>query len=496
MVDTPMLLNMRRISKSFAGNQVLHDIDIDLTAGEVHAVVGHNGAGKSTLIKVLAGMYDDYRGEIQIGGAAVRFNAPAASLAAGVAVIQQEFALVPFFTVAENIALGHEPAQNGLIDRAVLRRQAQDLLQELGFEIPLDVPVSKLSVALQQLTEVAKALSRRARILVMDEPTARLAPAERGTLFGAMKKLKQRGVGIIYISHFLEEVLAKCDRVTILRDGHRIATGVARDFDASSLTAHIIGESAPDKDRISSVLRPAIGKPVLELRNFGATGRPSSTLSIHAGEIVALAGLIGSGRTTLAEAICGARQNNGELRLDGHALRLGSVAAAAERGIVLVPEDRKYRGLVMASSVGSNIVLAALKRMYSHAGIVNAETRRQAIDRSVRKFSIQVADVDMPISALSGGNQQKVLLARAGLSRPKVLVLDQPTAGVDVGAKHEIYNQIRALAGEGVACLVVSDELEEILGLCDRVAIVRGSAVANVITVAGLTQHELLMHMS
>ena len=181
MVDTPMLLNMRRISKSFAGNQVLHDIDIDLTAGEVHAVVGHNGAGKSTLIKVLAGMYDDYRGEIQIGGAAVRFNAPAASLAAGVAVIQQEFALVPFFTVAENIALGHEPAQNGLIDRAVLRRQAQDLLQELGFEIPLDVPVSKLSVALQQLTEVAKALSRRARILVMDEPTARLAPAERGT---------------------------------------------------------------------------------------------------------------------------------------------------------------------------------------------------------------------------------------------------------------------------------------------------------------------------
>ncbi len=498
MTETPALLGMRQINKAFFGNEVLHDIDFDLVAGEVHAVVGHNGAGKSTLIKVLAGMYDDYRGEIRIAGEPFRFGNPAASLAAGVAVIHQEFALVPFFTAAENIALGHEPARSGLVDWTVLRRQAEALLQELGFDIPLDVPVGQLSVALQQLTEVAKALSRRARILVMDEPTARLAPAERGALFTAMRKLKQRGVGIIYISHFLEEVLAECDRITILRNGNRIATGAAADFDLSSLTRHIIGEHAPDKDApdAASSAPRLIGKPVLELRDFGAMGRPGSTFCIHAGEIVALAGLIGSGRTTLAETICGARQSHGEINLDGTALQLKSVAVAAARGVVLVPEDRKHRGLVMASSVGSNIVLAALARMFSQAGIVDAGARRRAIDTAVRKFAIQAADVDMPISALSGGNQQKALLARADLSRPRLLVLDQPTAGVDVGAKHEIYNQIRALAREGVACLVVSDELEEILGLCDRVAIVRGGAVADVIPVAGLTQHELLMHMS
>lgn len=499
MTTMPTLLQMRQIRKAFGGIEVLHGVDFDLRAGEVHALVGHNGAGKSTLMKVIAGLYNDYQGEVFVDGQVSRLESPDTSLGVGIAVIHQEFALVPQFSVVENLALGHEPTlRRGIVDRVRMRAQADALLDELGFDLPRDVPVGKLSIAHQQLTEVAKALSRRARILVMDEPTSRLAPAEREALFRTVSRLKARGVGIVYISHFLEEVLAVSDRVTVLRDGHRIETGNAADFDVRRLTAQIVGESmsAQIEHADRSAVQTQRGKPLLELIDFGVTGRHGSTLTVHAGEIVGFAGLIGSGRTSLAEAICGARHHHGEIRVDGAAVRLRSIAEAASRGIVLLPEDRKRRGLVMTGSVGSNIVLSALRSQFSEAGIVRMGARKEAIQSAIARLGIRGATAEKPVRALSGGNQQKVLIARAALNRPRVLVLDQPTAGVDIGAKNEIYGHIRSMVHDGMACVVVSDELEELLGLCDRIAIVRDGAVAQTVAASDLSQHELLARMS
>ncbi|WP_233807213.1 sugar ABC transporter ATP-binding protein [Paraburkholderia sp. HP33-1] len=500
MNATPALLQMRQIRKAFGGIEVLHGVDFDLHAGEVHALVGHNGAGKSTLMKVLAGLYDDYQGQVSINGQICSLASPDASLAAGIAVIHQEFALVPQFTAAENFALGHEPARaRGLmVDRARMCAEAEALLDKLGFDLPCDVPVGRLSVAHQQLTEVAKAMSRRARILIMDEPTARLAPAEREALFRSMRRLQESGVGIVYISHFLEEVLQVSDRVTVLRDGHRIETSPASAFDLNRLTTQIVGaalaESSAKHAGDRSSAWPA--QPRLELEDFGQIGRQGSTLSVRAGEIVGLAGLTGSGRTSLSESMCGARRNHGTLRVDGQPLRLRSTADGLDHGIVLLPEDRKRRGLVMASGVGSNIVLAALRRQFSSAGFVQLGARRAAISDAISRLTIRGATADKPVRALSGGNQQKVLIARAALNRPRVLVLDQPTAGVDIGAKNEIYGHIRSMAADGVACVVASDELEELLLLCDRIAIMRGGKVVDMLDARTLTQHELLAQMS
>ncbi len=498
MESTPSaLLRMRRIRKTFAGNEVLHGVDFDLHAGEVHALLGHNGAGKSTLMKVLAGLYDDYEGEIEVAGQALRLTSPGTSLAAGIAVIHQEFSQVPTFDAAENLALGHEPRKSAkFIDRAELHARAKALIDELGFAIPLDVPVGKLSVAHQQLVEVAKALSRDARILVMDEPTSRLAPPERQTLFRMIAGLAARGVGVIYISHFLEEVLAVSDSVTILRDGERVAAGPREAFYLDTLAAQIVGESAAEPAH-PVAQHGEIGRAILELKRFGAAGRPGSTLTVHAGEIVGLAGLVGSGRTSLAEAICAATPSQGQMSIDGRSVKLKSPAAAVDHGIVLVPEDRKQRGLVMTSSAGANIVLAALGRALSTAGIVNFAARKSAIEQAIAKYGIRGSDLaDKSVQTLSGGNQQKVLLARADAAMPAVLILDQPTAGVDIGAKKDIYAHIRTLARGGIACILVSDELEEILSLCNRVAIVKEGAVVEIKSVAGLSQHELLASMS
>lgn len=505
MTHSLPLLRMRQIRKSFLNNEVLHGVDLDLQVGQVHALVGHNGAGKSTLMKVLAGFYGDYEGEITLAGQPLRLTSPQASLAAGIAIIHQEFSLVPAFTVAENLALGHEPLYAGrCVDRKQLRIQAETLLSHLGFDIPMNIPVGALSVAHQQLTEIAKALSRDARVLIMDEPTSRLALAERQKLFQTVARLSARGVGVIYISHFLEEVLAVADTLSVLRDGQRVHTGPASELDLRRLSALIVGTPNVNESSSSSVQNTdndaaprVLGRPVLELRNFGAVGRPGSTLTVRAGEIVGLAGLVGSGRTTLAESICGALPNHGHLAIKGVNIRLESPSAAADQGVVLVPEDRKRRGLIMSSSTGSNIVLTALSRRFSHMGWVCRAARQKAIGDAIRQFTVRgKAVAQQAVCNLSGGNQQKVLLARANVARPTLLVLDQPTAGVDIGAKQEIYEHIRALARTGVACLFVSDELEELLRLGDRVAIVRAGAIASELAVSGLSPHELLAQMS
>lgn len=495
MTQTTPVLEMRGIRKSFAGNEVLHGVDLEVRPGEIHALVGHNGAGKSTLIKVLGGVYADYRGDIVLGGATVRFAQPQDSLAAGVAVIHQEFSLVPGFDAAQNLALGHEPRrQVGLVDHSATQAQGAALLERLGLEVPLGVPARELSVAHQQLTEIAKALSRDARVLVMDEPTSRLARAEREALFAIMRRVSAQGVGIIYISHFLDEVLAVADRVTVLRDGAAITTCAADALTVDLLAEHIVGQSIAERTPHQATDDSA--PVVLELEQFGQRGRRGATLQVRAGQVLGLAGLVGSGRSSLLEALCAARPTQGSMRLRGAPVRFGSPADAAARGVVLVPEDRKHKGVVMQRGVDENIVLTALSRKYARAGIVRMGLRRRAVRASIQRFGIRTPSPESPIAALSGGNQQKTLIARASEADPVVLLLDQPTAGVDIGAKGEIYAQVRALAAQGVACLVASDELEELLVLCDDIAVVRSGDIGPAQRVAGLDEPTLLAQIS
>jgi ABC-type sugar transport system ATPase subunit len=498
--QTP-LVSMRGISKSFFGNEVLHGVDFTIHAGRVHGLVGHNGAGKSTLMKTLAGLSSDYTGEVELDGQAVRLASPAASLGAGIAVIHQEFALVPDFTVEANLALGRERhTRTGTVLKRQMRQEAEMLLADLGFDIPMDVPVRRLSVAHQQLTEIAKALSREARILVMDEPTARLAPAERQALFAVTRKLAARGVGIVYISHFLDEVLEICDEVTVLRDGDLVDHAPAGNYTIASLSRAIVGEEALE-EAAEPLTGPAAaaadGHVVVALKEFGAQGRPASSFEVRAGEVLGLAGLVGSGRTSLVEAVCGARPHTGTLIVDGKQAQFGSPAQAADAGVVLVPEDRKHRGLVLTSSVAENITLTALAKLFTSLGFVKAAEQRRAVSEAVTRYNIRGAQGGKALArSLSGGNQQKVLIARVAEAQPRVLILDQPTAGVDIGAKAEIYRHVRSLAADGVACIVVSDELEELLTLTDRIAVVRGGQVATIVPAADLTPGSLLELMS
>ncbi|MDR3069684.1 MAG: sugar ABC transporter ATP-binding protein, partial [Propionibacteriaceae bacterium] len=383
-------VSMRGVRKSFLGNEVLHGVDFDVAAGQIHGLVGHNGAGKSTLMKVLAGLYPDYAGEVLLGGQPVQLTSPGEALQLGIAVIYQEFALIPHLDVAANLALGRETRRGQLwIANAKMRSDAKELLERLDFNIPLDVEVAKLSVAHQQLTEIAKALSRQASVLVMDEPTARLAPAERQALFAVARRLADQGTAVVYISHFLEEVLDICDVVTVMRDGEVVASRSAADFTLAELSQEIVGDKfAQIQDPQSVSLAEQVPEidelatPALELAAFGAKGRPPSNLVLHPGEILGLAGLVGSGRTSLVEAICGARRSKGTLKLAGRQVNFRSAAAAVAAGLVLVPEDRKHRGLVLMRPVGENIALSAL-RQFSATGFLKAKNCNSAVAKAI-----------------------------------------------------------------------------------------------------------------
>ncbi|RUU50958.1 sugar ABC transporter ATP-binding protein, partial [Mesorhizobium sp. M2C.T.Ca.TU.002.02.1.1] len=366
-----MLLEMTDIRKSFAGSTVLHGVSFNLAKGEIHALVGHNGAGKSTLMKVLGGLYADHSGTITIAGEPVILATPRDAHAHGVATIYQDFALVPDFTVAENIALGREPrgAAAGLVSHSALRKRSAQEAAALGIELPMDTPVRRLGVAAQQLTEIVRALSQNASILIMDEPTARLAPAERAHLFSLMRRMTAKGMGIIYISHFLDEVIEIADRITVLRDGKVAETGPSSDFSVDRLAALLVGEakvasspSAPAPTQLEAVR--------LTLENFSVSGRRPFSLKVRAGEIVGLAGLIGSGRSRIARALIGDVESSGMLKVDGKILPSLDPVSAGRRGLVLVPEDRNSNGLVLTGSVRANIELTALAPLMSSFGIV------------------------------------------------------------------------------------------------------------------------------
>jgi ABC-type sugar transport system ATPase subunit len=486
------LLEMRGIRKAFAGGEVLHGVDFTLEQGQIHALVGQNGAGKSTLMKVLGGVYPDYSGEIRIEGRAVHPHSPHAALAEGIAVIYQDFALVPDMSVADNISLGREPAGPlpGMVShRAMAARSARDA-SDFGIELPMDRRVGDLSVGDQQLTEIVKALSRRARVLVMDEPTARLSPNERTRLFEIMRMLAGQGVGIVYISHFLEEVFAVTDKVTVLRDGDVVASQPTSTLDMSSLTRLLVGTALSGAKR-QRTLDAARG-PGLELIDFSVSGREPVNITVHAGEILGIAGLVGSGRSRLVKGIAGAHRSGGTVKVRGVACHFDTPEEAARGGVLYLPEDRKAEGLVLTLNVGENLVLSALGRGMSRLGLV----RRKACDETglslIDRFRIVPADPKRLVKTLSGGNQQKTLLARACAAEADVVLLDQPTAGVDVGAKAEIYEQIWNMADSGTAIVVVSDDLDELLRLSDRIMVMQKGRVTRLEEASKYSRHELL----
>jgi ABC-type sugar transport system ATPase subunit len=499
--DQSMLLEMRDIRKSFSGVQVLRGVDFSLKPGEIHALVGHNGAGKSTLMKTLGGNFADYEGEIRLAGENIRLSTPRDALARGIAIIYQDFSLVPELTVAENIALGREPRGGlpGTIAHGEMRKRSQQEAERLGISLPMDAPIRRLGVGAQQLTEIVRACSQDVRILVMDEPTARLAPAERELLFATMRRMaRERQVGIVYISHFLEEVCLLSDRITIMRDGLVVETGPGTDYTVGKLANLLVGHDLPAQivQPPSEHAAPASDVEVLSAHNLVVNGRPPADLSIRKGEIVGLAGLVGSGRTRLARALIGDVRSSGTISIGGRRMGRLTPERATRAGLALVPEDRKASGLALGASVEANIVVSALGKLLSVAGIVKPGSRPKLANEMIKRFVIRPPERKKIVGNLSGGNAQKVLLGRAVGSKPVAMILDQPTAGVDIGAKAELHNQIRSAANQGAGILVISDDLDELLDLSDRIIVVNAGALTGSYPKSDLTRASLLAEMS
>ncbi|MGW4499099.1 sugar ABC transporter ATP-binding protein [Micromonospora sp. NPDC004336] len=487
-----VIVGMAGIAKRFGGVHALRGVDLTLRAGEVHALLGENGAGKSTLINILSGVVTDYDGEITIGGHPVRFAGPAAAQAAGVATIHQELDLVPALSVAENLVLGREPRTRlRTLDRRAATRAARDWLAPLGARIDPRRPVGSLRVGEQQLVEIAKALSLDARVLVMDEPTAALAEAEVRRLMSTIRALRQRGVAVVYISHRLEEIEQIADRATVLRNGEVAGTLRPDRADRQRIITLMVGRPAETLFGEGSAGTPrAAGPPLLEVDELAVRPRGARpgrcepagvSLTVRAGEIVGLAGLMGAGRTELLETLYGAGppgRRSGRVTLAGRPYAPRGPRAALRAGVGFVPEDRRRSALVLEHPVGRSIVLAALRRLTT-AGFVRSGRERDAVRRQVAALAIKTASATAPVGSLSGGNQQKVVFARHLLTRPRLLLLDEPTRGVDVGAKAEIYRLLRRLADDGMGILLASSELPELTGVCDRIVVLRrGRAVA------------------
>jgi rhamnose transport system ATP-binding protein len=486
------LLEALSVSKRFAGTQALRDVSFDLAQGEVHALVGENGAGKSTLIRIITGAETPDSGSLRIRGREVAAMTPGAAKSMGIAAIYQQPALFPDLTVAENVALASEPRGPWRrIDWRERARRTVEILERTGSAIDPRRAASSLSMPEQQIVEIAKALGADAGILIMDEPTASLADRETHLLLRVVERLREQGVGIVYISHRLEEVFAIADRVTVLRDGATVATMPARDVTREGLIHRMVGRELAAEAQKRDV--PA-GDTALELRHVSSrsAGVRDVSLSVRRGEILGLSGLVGSGRTELAEAIFGLRAiDSGHVCLGGVPVRIPSPAHAIQLGVAYVPEDRSRHGIVGEMSIASNDSLASLRRVSRH-GLIDRRAERSGAEQHVEQLRIRTRSVAETVASLSGGNQQKVAFARWLAIRPKVLILDEPTQGVDVGAKAEIHEIIGRLAADGVAILMISSELPEILGLSDRVAVMRQGTLVGELSRADATPQKIL----
>jgi rhamnose transport system ATP-binding protein len=472
------LLQLSSVTKSFGAVRALKGVSFDLRAGEVHALLGENGAGKSTLIKIITGAHQPDGGEIAINGERVEKLSPAGTHQLGIACIYQQPALFPDLTVAENIGLRLERAKSfSRVNWNERRTRATQLLQRIGAEISPAAEVRSLSMPEQQLVEIACALGAGARIVIMDEPTASLTQKEQHLLFAVVRELRKNNVGIIYISHRLEEIFQLADRVTVLRDGESVGTNQVDEMNEASLIKLMVGRE------VSAIYPPAEGEPgevLLAIKNLGcaAGGVKNVSLEIRAGEIVGLAGLVGAGRTEVARILFGIMPADaGEISLRGVPVRIHSPADAIAHGIAYVPEDRRRHGVILEMPIAQNMTMAIHRKIFPGTWLRFGAEKQLAMD-FIRDLGVKASGPEAPGSSLSGGNQQKVSLARWLATKPKVLILDEPTQGVDVGAKSEIHKIIRALAKDGLAVLMISSDLPEVLGMSDRIAVMRGGTIA------------------
>ncbi len=489
MTVGPVHLEVRGVGKTFGSTRALTDVSVALGAGSVHAFVGENGAGKSTLGRIIAGVFPPDGGSLVLRGTPVSFASPRQALQHGIALVAQELALVPRLSVAENVFLGAEPRRGGFVDRGSLRARFRRLLDDTGFELPHDVPVGALSIGRQQQVEILRALARDAQLIVLDEPTASLSAAEAAHLYRTIRGLAASGRTVVLVSHFLPEVLGLADTVTILRDGRVVRTAPCGDETEATLISGMLGRSVgrafPPKSP-----PPADAPVALAVEDLRAPGVAGASLSVRAGEIVGLAGLIGAGRSELARAIYGASPASATRLAVGGSGLAGGPSGAIRAGVALIPESRKDEGLMLGRCVRENVSLTSI-RILNRLGFVT----RRAEDARVRDGLVRVsahARLEAPAVSLSGGNQQKLMFARAVLGHPSVLIADEPTRGVDVGAKREIYEHLVALASSGVAVLMISSEIEELLGLAHRVLVMRSGSIVSELEGDAITEAAVL----
>jgi ribose transport system ATP-binding protein len=481
-----------RVVKAFGAVQVLHGVSFELAPGRVVGLLGENGAGKSTLMKILSGYEPATGGDVRIDGAPVKFDGPRAAEARGIVMIHQEFALAEDLTIAQNVFLGHERTRRGWLDDAAMRAETARVLRLVGLSASPDTPVRQLIVAEKQLVEIAKALQRDARVLVMDEPTATLTPGETERLFALIAQLKADGVTVVYISHKLDEIERITDEVVVMRDGRFVARECTSELTRHQMANLMVGRELSDLYPAKDV--PAAALPLLSVRGLSVPGWAREVdFDVAPGEILGFAGLVGAGRTEMFEGLLGLRRHSvRSLEIDGRPVRIRNPREAAALGLTYLSEDRKGKGLHVRFGLAQNLTLMALRRYATPWLRPSAE--RAALKAAVGEFGIRTGSLDIPASSLSGGNQQKLALAKVLQPSPRVVVLDEPTRGVDVGAKRDIYFLIQRLAREGKAVIVISSELIELIGICHRIAVMRAGALQATLAADQLTEEALIAH--
>jgi len=492
-----VVLSMRNISKTFPGVRALDHVDFTLRQGEIHALMGENGAGKSTLIKVLTGVEEFESGEIRIAGAegAIINHSPQEAGEHGISTVYQEVNLCPNLSVAENLFIGREPKRAGMIDWKTMNQKARDLLDSLDIQIDVAMAVENYSIALQQMIAIARAVDMSAKVLILDEPTSSLDENEVGKLFGLMRRLRAEGVGIIFVTHFLEQVYAVCDRITVLRNGALVGEYEIEKLPRVQLVAKMMGKDFDDLEAIKKTgeSREQTGEVVIDARGIGHQGtiKPFD-LEVRKGEVIGLTGLLGSGRSELARSLYGAdKADSGELKVNGKAVSVNSPLDAMMAGMAYLPENRKEEGIINDLSVRENLILAlqAKKGMFH---LLSRKEQEEFTDKYIQLLQIKTADRETPIRQLSGGNQQKVILGRWLLTQPEFLILDEPTRGIDVGTKTEIQKLVVKLAGEGMSVMFISSEIEEMLRTCSRMAVLRDGQKVGELREEELNQNNIM----
>lgn len=484
------VLRAENISKSFGPIEVLSGISLDLKPGEVHAVIGENGAGKSTLMRILSGHIAPTKGTLHLNGQPITFSGPVDAESHGIVLVHQEILLAPDLTVAQNLFLGREIRRFGFVDDKAMRERTRAILHELGTGIDPDREVSRLSIADRQLVQIARALLVPHEVVAFDEPTAVLTPVEAESLFEIIRKLRAQGVAVLYISHRLNEVKAVSDRVTVLRDGRHIATRDIEGLEPLEMARLMVGRDMsklyPEKPATAS------DQPLLSVRDMAVPGYvENASFTLHRGEILGFGGLIGAGRTELFEALVGLRPGHGTVALDGKPMHFRDAREAMAAGIVYLSEDRKGKGLLLQQNLRVNLTLAALEK-FSRGSFIDGSGEETALDKAIKDFDIRTRRRDLLAGQLSGGNQQKLLLAKMMLVEPRIVIIDEPTRGVDIGTKEQIYRFIASLAAEGRAVVVISSEMQELIGLCHRVVVMRNGRVAGEVAQADLSEDSIV----